>query len=482
METLVSSAEHSPSHDEARDRSGLSYQAVFDGMRSAFALVDISRDEAGAPAGLICLAVNRVFEEQMGLRAESVVGRRAAEVLPGADESALVRACVEAASDRRPVQVELYLPSLGRHYSVSVFPTQPGQCGAAFADVTERVREHFVLQRYQLLFQHARDIMLFISYPDGRIVEANLAATRAYGYSQGELLSLTIQDLRAPETQALTRSQIERASSEGILFETVHRRKDGSLFPVEVSSLRADIGGEPVLLSIIREIAERKQAERQREEFVNLAAHEMRTPLTIFKGYLQILLNEGSHSERERHHFEVLKAQVNRLARLVQTLIATIQVESDEPAPALCLVDLAELVQQTVEAVSDTTQGVHLRVSCEGPASVEVDREQIREVLIHLLDNAVRYSPPDGTVEVALKLAVAEAIVSVRDRGPGIPLERQAHLFEAYYQISPMTRPNAGMGLGLYIARGILLRQGGRIWVESEVGAGSTFSFALPLA
>ena len=127
-------------------------------------------------------------------------------------------------------------------------------------DITKLRRTEEALRRYQLLADRARDIVLIIGR-DGRILEANQAATAAYGYSREELLGLTIQEVRAPETWDLTAQQMAQAKLEGILFETVHCRKDGSRFPVEVSSCGTTLGGEHVLLSIIRDITERKRAE-----------------------------------------------------------------------------------------------------------------------------------------------------------------------------------------------------------------------------
>ncbi len=131
---------------------------------------------------------------------------------------------------------------------------------AAIRDITERQAAETTLARYRLLAEQARDIVLFVRR-DGQILEANQAAIQAYGYTLQELGRLSIQDLRAPETQLLTAEQMAEADAEGILFETVHRRKDGTTFPVEVSSRGADLGGIRVLLSIVRDITARKAAE-----------------------------------------------------------------------------------------------------------------------------------------------------------------------------------------------------------------------------
>ena len=126
-------------------------------------------------------------------------------------------------------------------------------------DSSERLE---ALHRYKLLSDNSRDIILFMRKDDGRILEANAAATKAYGYSREDLLDLTIHDLRAPASCALIDGQMARAEAEGILFETVHKRHDGSLFPVEVSSQCAVIAGTQTLISVVRDISERNQAIR----------------------------------------------------------------------------------------------------------------------------------------------------------------------------------------------------------------------------
>lgn len=127
-------------------------------------------------------------------------------------------------------------------------------------DITERKRAGELHRRYELLSENARDIILFVGM-DGKIIEANRAAVESYGYSRDELLQMSILDLRSPETRAQVDSQMQQAYSKGILFETMHRRSDGTDFPVEVSSQRIRVGSEQMLLSIIRDISERKQAE-----------------------------------------------------------------------------------------------------------------------------------------------------------------------------------------------------------------------------
>ncbi|MCA1618107.1 MAG: PAS domain S-box protein, partial [Acidobacteria bacterium] len=177
-----------------------------------------------------------------------------------------------AVAEQVTVSFEFYYPAINSWLEVRAYPSGNG-LSVFFQDVTERKRAGAALERYHLLSEMARDIMLFMS-PDGRIVEANRAAERAYGYAREDLLAMGIGDLRAPETAELLPEQLRQANAGGALFETRHRRRDGSTFPVEVSATGADLGGERLLLSVTRDLSERKRMEdelrRGEERYLSL--------------------------------------------------------------------------------------------------------------------------------------------------------------------------------------------------------------------
>lgn len=254
--------------EELRESEGR-FRTLFETMREGFALHEILCDEDGRPVDYRFLEVNPAFEALTGLLATHLVGRTVQEVLPGI-EPLWIERYSRVALTGEPAHFESYSQALDRWYEVHAYRTEPGRFAVVFLDVTERKAAEETLRRYELLAGQSRDIILFLRGDDGRILEANAAAVTAYGYPREELLGLSIQELRAPDTRGLTAEQMAEANARGILFETVHRRKDGTTFPVEVSSRGAIINGESCLVSVVRDITERHRAEvslRESESF-----------------------------------------------------------------------------------------------------------------------------------------------------------------------------------------------------------------------
>ena len=203
------------------------------------------------------------------------------------------------ARDEAPLIEEKFLGIDGTQIDVEVAAipfTNRGKPATqvVFREITRRKKAEEALQRYKLLSDHSRDIILFIQKEDGRILEANDAAMRTYGCSRKDLLNLTIHDLRAPASSALTQDQMDVAETQGILFETVHKRHDGSLFPVEVSSEGAIIGGTRTLISVVRDISERCRAIRTIERLANFPDENPNPVLRISSDSAIIYANQSS--------------------------------------------------------------------------------------------------------------------------------------------------------------------------------------------
>ncbi len=209
---------------------------------------------------------NRRALRLTGKSLERLRGHTPWELFPGLEGSSLQNAYREAMEVGKPAVLEHRSVVTGDWLEVRIYPTGVG-VSAYYREINQRKAIEEELRRFRLLAEQARDIMLFVRYSDGRILEANVAAEKAYGYSKEELTALSISELRAPETSPSVRDQMAAASEKGILFETLHRRADGSVFPVEVSSQgTTDIDGERVLLSIVRDVSDRHSAAAEARE------------------------------------------------------------------------------------------------------------------------------------------------------------------------------------------------------------------------
>lgn len=344
------------------------------------------------------------------------------------------------------------------------------------------------------LFEHARDILLVIDAESGRIIDANEAAELAYGYPRAELLERTIYELRAADLEPVT-AQMQRANSEGILFRTVHQRRDGSTFPVEVNSRGDTVAGRRVLLSVVRDIAERCRLEAEREaliettqralelrdDFLVIVSHELRSPLTNISlqlHQLARLVDRADAGPRAACAARDALAEVTRLSTLITTLL-----DAQQAAGQIVLargpVDLAELVHHVAAGLRRRAEIAGSSLTVDIPAvRGDWDRLRLEQVFTNLLVNAIKYGRGQP-IDVTGVEGDASVDIEVRDRGIGIDAADAARIFEKFERAVPAAY--GGLGLGLYITRELVEAHGGTISFDSQPGTGTTFRVRLPL-
>ena len=246
------------------------------------------------------------------------------------------------------------------------------------------------------------------------------------------------------------------------------------------------VGGEYLgRLVVYTDVTEQRELDRQRTDFLTVAAHELRTPLTPLSMYLQSIdrrLARGQQVEAEL--VSKARRQVDRLGRLVEDLLDVSRLESRRMHLGETELDLNELVDDVVADFRGQTRN-HDIVFHRAPTAVlvQADQERIEQVLVNLLQNAIKYSPQGGQILVSVQRSGAEARTSVQDPGIGIPRDEQANLFQRFFRAANATTRNySGLGIGLFVSHEIVHHHGGRFEVQSDVGTGSTFTFYLPLS
>lgn len=244
----------------------------------------------------------------------------------------------------------------------------------------------------------------------------------------------------------------------------------------------------PCLLFVLHDISRQKRLEGVRKEFVANVSHELRTPLSVIKGYVETLVDAHDtmpFADRERF-LKTIQRHAERLNSLLDDLLALSRLESAQPGLARERVDLGQLFASSLEDLrSRPAAGGHrfsLAIDPDTPP-VLADPLKLGQVLDNLVSNALKYTPRGSRIDLAARMASADTVeIMVRDNGPGIPPEDLPHIFERFYRVDKgRSREKGGTGLGLSIVKHIVQLHGGKVWVESRLGAGTTFFFTLPL-
>jgi PAS domain S-box-containing protein len=385
--------------------------------------------------------------------------------------------------------------------------------GVVTRDLTERKRAEDALraseEKFRSLVTSVADYAIFLLDLDGRIASWNVGAERLKGYTVDEIIGrhlstfYTEEDRSAgvPERALQVARDVGRWESEGWRV-----RKDGTRFwaNVVITALRHDDGelwgyakvtrdlterkrNEDALRGVLareREAAERlRQADQLRREVVAVVAHDLSAPIQVVQGLVHLMGDDVDASADPSRAELVARIQrrLDEMSRLVGDIFETSRIEAGLIDSELADIEVVPLVERLVQDLRVSRPGRDIEVDVGTTGSVRVDERRIVAVLDNLLTNAVKFSPPGSTVDVVVGGDERTVRISVRDRGPGIPEDEQARVFDRFVR-GASAAPGSGSGLGLYIARTFTEAMGGTLSLGSAVGEGSTFHVTLPRA
>lgn len=268
--------------------------------------------------------------------------------------------------------------------------------------------------------------------------------------------------------------------------EFIITRPDKKVVYLRVSAapIRSRRGDTIAAASIIDDITQQKEIEKRKDDFVNIASHELKTPLTSMKIYIESLRRRVQELNDDQAHkiLQRIQIQTDKLQELVNDLLDVSRIQTGKLQFTKDEFVLNDLISEIVEGFAESEKKQVIVYSGKTPIRVLADRFRIYQVVTNLLTNAIKYSPPGSAIRIVTKRQDNRAIVSVADSGIGIAKEQQKKIFDRLYQVTePKEKTFPGLGIGLYISKEIVKRHRGSIWVESQKGKGSTFYFSLPL-
>ncbi len=360
-------------------------------------------------------------------------------------------------------------------------------------------------EQFHLLVDAVKDYAIFMLDPSGNITTWNSGAERIKGYSPDEVVGKHFSIFYTPEDQAADRPRkgLQRALEEGRFADTgIRVRKDGTRFVADVLITPIYAKDEELIgfAKVTRDVTERQklqeqlkqrvdelaQADRRKDEFIAMLAHELRNPLApVFAG-VGILQRAPRHSPQSQRAFAAMDRQLTLMSRLVDDLLQVSRITRGKVELRRTLVRLNEVVEQAVETVSGDIDNRRQRlvVHCAPEIDLYADAQRLVQVLSNVIGNASKYSHEGGTITVTADQDGTNASVTVKDEGVGIRGEMLNKIFELFTQdLRPAgTELHGGLGVGLALARSIVAMHGGRIWAFSEgPGKGATVEIRLPL-
>ena len=491
-------------------------QKVAEEVRHQLAAIVLSSSDAiiGKTLDGIVTSWNRSAERMYGYTTDEIVGQPITLLFPHdrQDEFSAIMERIkrgERLDHYETMRVRKDGTRLNVSVTISPIKDASGEIIGASAiarDISEQKRLQAELwkskQQLEVILENIAD-GISVEDVDGNIVYMNEAGAKLCGYTSSAEL------LKAPDYLAQAEYTLQR-------FEILDER--GKPFPLDELPGRRALRGEktpqaivqyfdkdlkqrqwslvkaqPIIdehgkvqlaVAIFSDITESYEQQQRKDEFISMASHELKTPVTSLKGFTNVLQRRLTQQgdEKTLHYLSRMDSQLDKLAKIINDLLDISKMQAGQLSFHKEPFDLDSLIQETVEDVQAASLSHHVLI--EGKTGVQFlgDKDRLEQVFINLLTNAVKYSPKSDKVLIKLSRTQEEAIVSVKDFGIGIDKFHHHKIFERFYQVTdPEERTYPGLGMGLYISNEIVNRHHGRMWVESRKGKGATFYVALPI-
>ncbi|OHA17305.1 MAG: hypothetical protein A3C79_03235 [Candidatus Taylorbacteria bacterium RIFCSPHIGHO2_02_FULL_45_28] len=499
------------------------YHLLFDNMVDGLAYCKMFFDAEGRPVDFVYLKINKNFEKLTGLK--KATGKKATEIISGIKLSnpELFEIYGRVSLTGKSERFEIYIKPLMRWFSISVFSPRRKFFAAVFQNITDRkeveknlmnakiaaqnVLEDLSIEKAKLEMAQAKEEAILLSIGDG------LVATDEHGYvilfnkTAEKLLGIKNKDAmgtifsqilrienekgvvmevdKHPVSMALSRNVSTHIP---IVSDSYYMSKNVGRFPVAIMATPVVLDGKVIgTIEVFRDITREKEIDRAKSEFVSLASHQLRTPLTAISWYTEMILrgDVGTVVPTQRKYLEEIYKGNQRMIDLVNTLLDVSRIElgtfNSDPKP----IDIFALASSVLNEQKQRIKQKKLTLIPTFASNISTfltDPKLLRIVFQNLLSNAIEYTPSGGTVGFTISSDTKDTIdVQVSDTGYGIPKDQQNKIFTKFFRADNVrNKDTGGTGLGLYIVKSIVENFGGKIWFESEENKGTLFHAHLP--
>ena len=487
------------------------YRSLFENMLNGFAYSQMHFDKNDEPCDFTFLSVNKSFEEMTGLK--NVVGKKVTEVIPGIRETdpELFAIYGRVSLNGQPETLEIFVESLLQWFSISVYSPQYGYFVVVFDVITKRKKEHDALQeseeRFRAIFEQAAVSVALLNTKTGQFVRINQKYCDLVGYTMQEMLQKTFMDITYIEDVQMnidkTRRLFENEGKE-YSFEKRYVHKNGNIIwgNLTISPLWKQ-GEKPETyfhIAIVEDITERKQAEstikRQndqlrelnaaKDKFFSIIAHDLKSPFQGFLSVTQMIATDVNSFSAEELSLigNNMHQSANNLFELLKNLLEWAQMQKGSMNFQPKELSFTRLIARNVETIKERSRQKSITVinNVQGNIIVFADEVMINSVLLNLLSNAVKFTHHKGEVSIKAKITEDQMVeISISDTGVGMTKSLVEKLFLIGEKTgSKGTDGELSTGLGLLLCKEFIEKNGGKIWVDSEVGKGSIFYFTVP--
>ncbi len=449
---------------------------------------------------------NDICEQMFGIKASDVIGKLVSDAFtlveeyPGQNEKRIKILLKQGfnkeeqiyRTPRGDIWVDVHCQAIeasGKRYGWVTLVT----------DITERKKTEEALkqseEKYRELINTSTDAIVSADQ-HMKVIIWNKGAEKIFGYTEEEMLGQSVLKIVPVTTRKPMTNGYERfvktgwSDIENKIIESIGIRKDGTQVPIELSMSTRKAGDKFIATAIIRDITMRKEAEEKlrkidqmKSEFLSNVSHELRTPLQSISGFTKLILTGKVPDPATQQEFlQIIDSEVLHLGNLINSLLDMSRLEAGRFQIYKKKAFIRDIFTDAMKTLHSLAREKNITLNESLPdqlPEMEVDNERMRQVILNLVGNAIKFSERGQSVNVRIGVRDNELLFQVTDHGVGIKKDALPHLFERFYRDeSEMVR--GGTGLGLYISKQIIEAHGGKIWVESKYGEGSTFSFTLP--